>query len=106
MRSLASTNDELTQHYTTAIDILCEIAHSYFFLGRLGDALHLLHTSLQMTEAGEVIQKDHLKLLLLYGKVLTVDHLIHRGDTDLMFSVIREAKQILLKYREGRRRNG
>jgi len=86
MQSLASTNDEFTRHYTTAIDALCEIAHSYFFLGRLDDAQHLLRTSLQMIEASEVVPQDHLKLLLLYGKVLTVDHLIHRGDTDLMFS--------------------
>ncbi len=94
MQSLASTNDEFSRHYTTAIDALCEIARSYFFLGRLGDALHLLHTSLQMTEASEVMPQDQLKLLLLYGKVLTVDHLIHRGDTDLMFSAILQAKQI------------
>jgi len=94
MQSLASTNDELSHHYTTAIDALCEIAHSYLFLGRLGAALYLLHTSLPMTEASEVKQKDHLKLLLLYGKVLTVDHLINRDNTDLMFSIIREAKKI------------
>jgi len=47
-----------------------------------------------MIEAGEVVQKDRLKLLLLYGKVLTVDHLLHRGDADLMFSTILQAKQI------------
>ena len=94
MQSLASTNDEFTRHYTTAIDALCEIAHSYFFLGRLDDAQHLLRTSLQMIEASEVVPQDHLKLLLLYGKVLTVNHIIHRGDTDLMFSTILQAKQI------------
>jgi tetratricopeptide (TPR) repeat protein len=94
MQSSASTNDTLTWHYTTAIDAICEIVRSYFFLGRLGDALHLLRTSRQMIEAGEVAQKDRLKLLLLYGKVLTVEHLIHRGDADLMFSTILQAKQI------------
>jgi tetratricopeptide (TPR) repeat protein len=47
-----------------------------------------------MVEVSEVAQKDHLKLLLVYGKVLTVDHLLHRGDTDLMFSTILQAKQI------------
>ncbi len=94
MQSSASTNDEFTGHYTIAIDALCEIARSYFFLGRLGDALHVLRMSLQVTEAGEVARKNRLKLLLLYGKVLTVDHLLHRGDTDLMFSTIFQAKQI------------
>jgi tetratricopeptide (TPR) repeat protein len=94
MPSSASTNDTLIRHYTTAIDALCEIANSYFFLGRLGDALRLLHTSVYMIEAGEVAPQARLKLLLLYGKVLTVDHLINRGDTDLMFSTILQAKQI------------
>src|SRR5258707_2755178 len=94
MPSLASTNDTLIRHYTTAIDALCEIANSYFFLGRLGDALRLLQTSVHMIEAGEVAPQARLKLLLLYGKVLTVDHLINRGDTDLMFSTILQAKQI------------
>jgi len=94
MQSLPSTNDDLTRHYTTAVDALCEIARTYFFLGRVGDALHLLGTSLHMIEAGEVAPLDRLKLLLLYGKVLTVDHLIHRGDADLMFSTILQAKQL------------
>ncbi len=94
MPSSAPTNDTLTKYYTTAIDALREIANSYFFLGRLGDALHLLHTSVHMIEAGEVAPQARLKLLLLYGKVLTVDHLINRGDTALMFSTILQAKQV------------
>jgi tetratricopeptide (TPR) repeat protein len=94
MQPSVFTNDELSRHYTTAIDALGEIARSYFFLGRLGDALHVLGTSLHLIEVGEVAQKDRLKLLLLYGKVLTVDHLLHRGDTDLMFSTILQAQQI------------
>ncbi len=88
------TNDELSRHYTTAIDTLYEIARVSFFLGRLGDALHVLGTSLHLIEGGEVAQKDRLKLLLLYGKVLTVDHLLQRSDTDLMFSTILQAQQI------------
>ena len=88
------TNDELSRHYTAAIDALCEIAHAYFFLGKLDNALHVLRTSLHLIEAGEVAQKDHLKLLLLYGRVLMVDHLLHRGETDLLFSTIHEAQQI------------
>jgi tetratricopeptide (TPR) repeat protein len=94
MQPSVFTNDELTRHYTAAIDALSEIARSYFFLGRLGDTLHLLHTSLHLIEAGEGAQTDRLKLLLLSGKVLTVEHLLHRGDAELMFSTIRQAKQI------------
>ena len=94
MQPSVFTNDELTRYYTATIDALCEIARSYFFLGRLGDALHVLLLSLHMIEAGEVAQKDLLKLLLLYGKILTVDHLLHRGETDLLFSTILQAQQI------------
>ena len=94
MQPSVFTNDEFTRYYTVAIDALCEIARPYFFLGRLEDALNVLRMSLHMTEAGEVAQKDRLKLLLLYGKILTVDHLLHRGETDLMFSTILQAQQI------------
>ncbi len=93
MPSFTLTNDELSERYTTAVDALYEIAHSYFFRGRLDNALHLLHTSLHMIETSEATYQDRLKLLLLYGRVLTVDFLIHRGDTDLMFSTILQAKQ-------------
>lgn len=94
MQSSVSTYEHFTKLYTTAIDALCEIANSYFFPGRLGDALRLLHMSLQMIEADEVVPQDRLKLLLLYGRILAVDHLINRGNTDLMFSTILQAKQV------------
>lgn len=94
MQPSTFTNNDLTRYYTTAIDALCEIASSSFFLGRLGDTLHVLSTSLHLIEGGEVAQTDRLKLLLLYGKVLMVDHLLHRGDTDLLFSIILQAQQI------------
>ena len=94
MQPSVSANNEYISHYTTAIDALCEIARSSFFLGRLRDALHVLSTSLHLIEGGEVAQKDHLKLLLLHGKVLNVDHLLSRGDTDILFSTILQAQQI------------
>ena len=92
MQSSVSANNVYT--YTTAIDALCEIAHASFFLGRLREALHVLGTSLHLIEGGEVAQKDHLKLLLLHGKVLNVDHLLSRSDTDLLFSTILQAQRI------------
>jgi tetratricopeptide (TPR) repeat protein len=94
MQPSTHTHVETTESYTTAINALYKIADSYLFLGRLPDSLQLLHMALQITEASEVTPQDRLKLLLLYGKVLTVDHLITRGDTDLMFSTILQAKQL------------
>lgn len=93
MQTSVLTHEELAQRYTTAFEALSEIAHSYFFRGRLGDAIHVLDTTLHLSEVGEVAQKDRLKLLLLYGKILNVDHLIHREDTDLMFSIILHGPQ-------------
>lgn len=45
-------------------------------------------------KASEAAPHDRLKLLLLYGRVLNVEHLIHRGDADLLFSVTRQAKEV------------
>ena len=94
MQSSVSTYEDLTKHYTIAIDALCEIARSYFALGRSNDAQHLLRTSLHLLEASEVKPQHRLKLLLLYGQVLVVDHLLTRGDADLLFSTILQAKQL------------
>lgn len=88
------TNGDLTGYYATALDALYTIAHSYFFLGKLGDAQRLLQTALNLTEADEAESHNHLKLLLLYGRVLNVNHLIQRGDSDLLFSIILQAKQV------------
>lgn len=93
MQQPTATNDALTRQYTTTIDALHEIARSYLFLGRIGQALRLLRESLQLIESGEATQHDRLKLLLLYGKVLIVDHLLSRGNADTMFVVILQSRQ-------------
>lgn len=94
MQSSVPTDDKLTKYYTTAIDALCEIARAYYMDGRLSDAQHLLRTALQLVESGEVVFQGRLKLLLLYGQVLIVDRLLTRGDADLLFPTIQQAKQV------------
>lgn len=94
MQSSESTHEGITQYYITVIDALCEIGRAYYSLGRLAEAQHLLHTSLQLLEASEVKPQHRLKLLLLYGQVLVIDHLLTRGNADLLFSTILRAKQI------------
>ena len=89
-----ATAQDFAKYYTTAIDALCEIARSYFYLGNFRDAQHTLHTALQLTEAHEVLQRDHLKLLLLYGRILAIGHLVSLSDADLMFSTLQQAKQL------------
>jgi tetratricopeptide (TPR) repeat protein len=94
MQPSIPTNETFSQHYTTAVDALCEIARAYYTLGRSADAQHLLGTSLQLLRASETTPYHRLKLLLLYGQVLVVDHLLTRGDADRMFSTILDAKQV------------
>src|SRR5713226_9024957 len=74
MQSLEATHEDITRYYTTAIDALYEIGRAYYTLGKSGNAQHLLRTSLQLLEASEVKPQYRLKLLLLYGQVLIVDH--------------------------------
>ncbi|HET8840704.1 MAG TPA: hypothetical protein VFN35_04515, partial [Ktedonobacteraceae bacterium] len=91
MQPITTTNETLIDYYTTAINALAEIAHTYFFLGKLEEALHILNIALQILPADTATQKSRLKLLLLRGRVLIVDHLLHRRETDLMFSTLLQA---------------
>lgn len=96
MQSLETTHEEIAQYYTTALDALYEVGREYYILGRSNDAQHLLQTSLQLLQANEVQPQQRLKLHLLYGQVLIVDHLLTRGggNVDLLFSLCQNARQI------------
>ena len=94
MQSSAPTNNAWTEYYTTAFAAFRQIAHGYCFLGRLREALDLLQTSLDLAEATEVALQDRLRLLLLRGRVLTVEHLIYRGDAEPMLASIERARQL------------
>lgn len=82
------------RYYVAAIDALYEIGRAYYMDGRLGDATRLLGTSLQMIEIDEVMPQYRLKLLLLYGQVLIVEHLLTRGDARLMLATVQRAREI------------
>lgn len=94
MQSSASTYEELTPYYTTAIDACCKIAHAYFYLGRFTEAQHVLRSMLHLIETSEAKPQDRLKLLLLSGQVLIVDHFLNETDANLLFEPLREARQI------------
>lgn len=95
MQPSAPTHDMLTDHYTTAVDALCAVAGAYYALGRLGDARHLLLTSLALLEAREATPQQRQKVLLLYGQVLVVEHFLTRGEhAEAVFSPILQAQQI------------
>src|SRR5258707_8012201 len=93
MQPSASIQEEFAHHYTTAIEACCEIAQAYFYLGRVADAQHVLRSTLHLIEAGEGKLRDRLKLFLLYGQVLTIDHFLNHTDADLLFANILQARQ-------------
>jgi tetratricopeptide (TPR) repeat protein len=94
MQPSMPAHETLAQHYTTAVDALAEIARAYYTGGRLADAQQLLRTSLQLLNRREATPQQRLKLLLLYGQVLVVEHLLMRGEAAAMFSTVREARQL------------
>ncbi|GHO51969.1 hypothetical protein [Ktedonobacter robiniae] len=94
MQSSVLTHEAITSSYTHASETLAEIAQAYFLLGRLKDARHLLSTALRLLEAREATPQSRLRPLLLYSQVLIVDHLLTRGETELMFSIISQAQQV------------
>jgi tetratricopeptide (TPR) repeat protein len=94
MQSSVSTSSEIVERYTIAVNALCEIARSYYYLGRLADAQHTFHTSLHLLEIGTIRPPLRLKLLLEYSKMLIVDHLLTHKNGDLLFSTISQAKRL------------
>lgn len=88
------THDLLRSHSTTAMAALGEAARTAFFLGNVGDALHLLQTATSLFDAGEVPPSAQLILLLKYGRVLIVDQLLHQGGAEHLFAILRQAHQI------------
>ncbi|QBD83289.1 tetratricopeptide repeat protein [Ktedonosporobacter rubrisoli] len=94
MSSSGIEHEEIAKYYKVALDALYEVARTYFFLGRLDDARHLLTTSLQVFEAQETMPQHRLKLLLLYGRILLVKQLLRVGDTPALFSTLEQARWI------------
>lgn len=94
MQSSASPSEELVLHYTTSIDACCKIAHTYLYLGRFTEAQHVLRSMLHLIETGEAKPQDRLKLLLLLGQVLIVEHFLNDTDANLLIEPLREARQI------------
>lgn len=96
MQSFASTNEDITRYYATALDALSEIGKAYYTSGKIGNAQHLLGTALPLLDASEVKPESRLKFFFLYGQVLLVDYLLTHGsgETDRLFSTILHARQV------------
>ena len=99
MQSVESISEGITQQYIVAADTLYEISKTYYNLGKLDKAQHVIRTALQLFEANELQPQYQLKLLLLYAQVyaqvLIVDHFTRgSANTELLFSTLLNARQI------------
>lgn len=94
MSSSALKQEEISHRYAIAIEACCEIAQTYFYLGRGTDAQHVLRTMLPLVGASEATPHDRLKLLLLFGQILTTDHFLNEPDAPRLFEPLVQVRQI------------
>jgi len=91
-----STNSyhSISDHFTSVIYSLCEIAELYYYLAKLDEATDVLKTGLQLTSAKEVHLRDRVKLTLQYGRVLVANYFLTNRDFDLTLATSHEARQL------------
>lgn len=96
MTMTQSTNSShpITDHFTSVIYSLCEIAELYYYLSKLDQAVDVLKTGLLLTSAKEVHLRDRVKLTLQYGKILVANYFLTNKDFDLALATALDAKQL------------
>ncbi|BCL79704.1 tetratricopeptide repeat protein [Ktedonobacteria bacterium brp13] len=94
MQSFSTSFDTMVEQYTTLLQTLCDISESYYYLGRLDDAIKLLKIGEQLLEAKEVTRHDQLKLLLQSGKILISSIFYRNRDAEEAFATVTRAKQL------------
>jgi len=62
---------DLTERYTNALQSVSEIAETYYFQGRLDEALRLWQTGEPLLAGREVAPAQRVRFLLRYGQFLT-----------------------------------
>ncbi len=92
----------ISKQYTIAINALCEIAESYFYLGKLDEAIRVLGTGIHLIEANEVSPYDQARLLLQYGKMLTESTFHTNRSSEEALAVLFRAKQIAETIKDDR----
>lgn len=73
--------EALTEQYTFLLQTLCDMAITYFSLGRVKDALTLLEKGSQLAEAPEVSLQAKGKMLLQCG-MMQVKSIVYLGRSD------------------------
>ncbi len=94
MMQSTNSSHSISDHFTSAIYSLCEIAELYYYLAKLDDAVNVLKTGLQLTSAKEIHLRDRVKLTLQYGKALVANYFLSNKDFDIALATSLEAKQL------------
>jgi tetratricopeptide (TPR) repeat protein len=85
--------ETIAERYTTALQILSEVAEAYYFQGSLDEALHLWQAGEQLLTGKEVQPADRVKFLLGYGSFLVYNYFLTNTREDLMQTVVWQAYQ-------------
>ncbi|MHB8597251.1 MAG: hypothetical protein ACYDER_10610 [Ktedonobacteraceae bacterium] len=86
--------EALTEQYTFLLQTLCDMATTYFSLGRVKDALTLLEVGSQLAEAPEVSQHTKGKMLLQCG-MKQVKSIVYLGnDPDQALATLSQVRQL------------
>ena len=94
MTQSTNSSHSISDHFTSVIYSLCEIAELYYYLGKLDEAVNVLKTGLQLTSAKEVHLRDRVKITLQYGKILIAHYFLMNKGFDLALATALEAKQL------------
>jgi len=87
-------HETITNHYTTLLQALCDLAEAYYRLGRLEDASHVLSTGMPFLEGSEVAPHDVVKVLLSSGKILVARNFQLLSDYELTLPTLVRAKEL------------
>lgn len=90
----AYSENAIPDHYTTLIQSLCDIGESYYWLGRVEDAVRLLQIGMQVVDESEARQQDLVKLLLQYGKMLIMRNFRSNSSYELIWPTLLRAQKI------------
>jgi tetratricopeptide (TPR) repeat protein len=94
MTQSTNSSHSISDHFTSVIYSLCEIAELYYYLAKLDEAVELLKNGLQLTSAKEMQPRDRIKITLQYGRVLIANYFLTNKDFDLALATALDAKQL------------
>ncbi len=103
MMQSTNSSHSISDHFTSVIYSLCEVAELYYYLAKLDEAVNVLKAGLQLTSVKEVHLRDRVKLTLQYGKVLVANYYLANRDFELALATSLEAKQLAetARYEKG-----